>query len=40
MTTPQESQSPRERSWIYITACVLLGVLTIWAIFAFSSSGQ
>jgi Tfp pilus assembly protein FimT len=40
MTTPQESQSPRERSWIYVTACVLLGVLTIWAIFAFSSARE
>ena len=26
MSTPQETQSPRERSWIYIVvACVVLG---------------
>ena len=40
MTTPVESQSPRERSWIYITACVILAILVIWAIFAFSSARE
>jgi len=40
MTTPVESQSPRERSWIYITACIILAVLVIWAIFAFSSARE
>ena len=40
MTTPVENQSPRERSWIYITACVILAVLTLWAIFAFSSARE
>ena len=36
MSTPVETQTPRERSWIYITACVVLAVLTLWAVFAFS----
>ncbi len=40
MTTPVESQSPRERSWIYITTCVILALLVIWAIFAFSSARE
>ena len=40
MTTPVENQSPRERSWIYWTACVILAVLTLWAIFAFSSARE
>ena len=40
MTTPVESQSPRERSWIYITACVIIAFLVIWAIFAFSSARE
>ena len=40
MTTPVENQSPRERSWIYITSCVLLGVVTLWAVFAFSSARE
>ena len=40
MTTPVENQSPRERSWIYITASVLLGLLAIWAVFAFSSARE
>ena len=37
MSTPLETQSPRERSWIYVTACVILGIMVVWAIFAFSS---
>ena len=40
MTTPVENESPRERSWIYITACVILAVMTLWAIFAFSSARE
>jgi Tfp pilus assembly protein FimT len=40
MTPPTENQSPRERSWIYVTACVILGVLVIWGIFAFSSARE
>lgn len=40
MTAPVESQTPRERSWIYITACVILVVLALWGIFAFSSARE
>jgi Tfp pilus assembly protein FimT len=40
MTTPVENQSPRERSWIYITSCVILAAVTLWAIFAFSSARE
>jgi Tfp pilus assembly protein FimT len=40
MTTPVENQSPRERSWIYFTACLILVFLAILAIFAFSSGRE
>lgn len=40
MTTPVENQSPRERSWIYITSCVVLGVMIIIALIAFSSARE
>jgi len=36
MSTPAETQSPRERSWIFITALVLLGVITLAGVLAFS----
>lgn len=37
---PTETQSPRERSWIYISACVLLAALMLWAVFAFSAARE
>ena len=40
MTTPAEQQSPRERSWIYITSCVILGALALGAVLAFSSARE
>jgi len=40
MSTPAETQTPRERSWIYITSCVLLALVTLWAILAFNSSRE
>jgi len=40
VNTPAESQSPRERSWIYITASVILVVLAVWAVLAFSSARE
>ena len=40
MTAPTENQSPRERSWIYFATCAILAVLTLWAIFAFSSARE
>ncbi|MEV0802893.1 hypothetical protein AB0I34_34745 [Kribbella sp. NPDC050281] len=40
MTTPAETQPARERSWIYITACVILGVLLIVGLLTFRSQKQ
>ena len=40
MSTPQESQPPRERTWIYFTACALLVLMALWAVFAFSSARE
>ena len=40
MTTPVETQPARERSWIYITACVILGVLLIVGLLTFRSHKQ
>jgi Tfp pilus assembly protein FimT len=40
MTTHTENQSPRERSWIYVTACVILALMVLWAIIAFSSARE
>jgi Tfp pilus assembly protein FimT len=40
MTTPTENQSPRERSWIYITACVILALMLLWALLAFHSARE
>nr|WP_300045242.1 hypothetical protein [uncultured Nocardioides sp.] len=36
MSTPAETQSPRERSWIFITVVVLLAVVTLAGVLAFS----
>lgn len=35
MSTHTENQSPRERSWIYVTACVLLGIAAVVAVLLF-----
>jgi hypothetical protein len=40
MTTPAEQQSGRERSWIYITTCIVLVVAVIWGVLAFSSARE
>lgn len=40
MSTSLESQSHRERNWIYVTAIVVLVVLALWAVFAFSSAKE
>lgn len=37
MTTSMENQPKRERSWIYISACVILAGMAVWAILAFSA---
>ena len=36
MSTPAETQSPRERSWIFIAVLVLLAVVTLAGVLAFS----
>jgi len=36
MSTPAETQSTSERSWIFITALVLLGIVTLAGVLAFS----
>ena len=40
MSTPTETQSTRERSWIYITALVVLGVLVVAGLIAFNSARE
>ncbi len=40
MTAQAENQPPRERSWIYVTACVLLGVLLLAAVLAFRGARE
>ncbi|GAA1496250.1 hypothetical protein [Paeniglutamicibacter kerguelensis] len=40
MTTPTENQSPRERTWIYVSACVILAAMVLWAILAFSAARE
>lgn len=40
MSTPMETQSKRERSWIYITALVVLGVLVVVGLIAFNSARE
>jgi Tfp pilus assembly protein FimT len=37
MTAPIENQSRRERSWIYITACVVLGLMIVGGLIFFRS---
>jgi len=40
MSTHSETQTPRERSWLYLTACLVLGVMVVIALFAFGSARQ
>ena len=40
MSTSTETQSTRERNWIYITAWVLLGILVVVALITFSSARE
>ena len=40
MSTPTETQSTRERGWIFITALVLLGVVTLAGVLAFSEGRE
>lgn len=38
MSTPAEHEPKRQRTWIYITACVLLAGLAVWALVAFNTA--
>jgi Tfp pilus assembly protein FimT len=40
MSTAVETQSKRERNWIYITACIILGALVVAGLIAFSSARE
>jgi Tfp pilus assembly protein FimT len=40
MTMPEENESRRERTWIYITCSVLVVALALWGIFAFSAARE
>ena len=40
MSTGVETQSTRERNWIYITAWILLGILVVVALITFSSARE
>ena len=40
MSTQTETQPKRERSWIYITALVVLGVLVVAGLIAFNSARE
>lgn len=40
MSTPMETESKRERNWIYITALVVLGVLVVAGLIAFNSARE
>jgi Tfp pilus assembly protein FimT len=38
MSTQTETQTARERSWLYITSCIVLGVMVVIALLAFGSA--
>jgi Tfp pilus assembly protein FimT len=40
MSTPVETQSKRERRWLYITSLVILGALVVGGLIAFSSARE
>lgn len=40
MSTPLEQESKRQRTWIYVVACVLLAGLAVWGVLAFSTARQ
>jgi hypothetical protein len=40
MKTQLESQSPRERTWIYVTACVILGALMVVGLLTFGAARE
>ena len=40
MSTPVETQTKRERRWLYITSLVILGALVVGGLIAFSSARE
>jgi hypothetical protein len=40
MSTSNETQDPRERSWLYIVSCIVLVVLAVIAIFTFAGARE
>lgn len=40
MTATEENQSPRERSWIYITSCIVLGLMIVGALIVFRAARE
>lgn len=40
MTETMETQTSRERSWIYITACVILGLMVLGSLIVFSAARE
>ena len=40
MSAPVETQGPRERGWIYVTACVVLVLLVVIALFTFGAARE
>ena len=40
MSTQTETQTPRERSWLYITSCIVLALMVVIALLTFRSARQ
>lgn len=40
MSTPVEHESKRQRTWIYVTAIVILAGLVVWALIAFGTARE
>jgi Tfp pilus assembly protein FimT len=38
--TVEESQTPRERSWIYVTVCVVLGLMVVGSLVVFRGARE
>ena len=40
MSSLEETQTPRERSWIYITVCVVLGLMVLGSLIVFRAARE
>ena len=40
MSTQTETQTPRERSWLYITSCIILAFMVLIALLTFRAARQ